>query len=968
MNGPIRIFPQLKPYAWGDSRFIQELLELSGYEGPCAEAWFGAHPNDPALVGDNKTPLNVFLTQNANTYLGSTKDFDRTELTYLLKILAAARPLSIQVHPNKKQAEAGFALEEQAGIGRDESTRSYRDTNHKPELLIALTDFHALCGFKQGDNLKRVFESLPELQELPLEPIPTSPDKMKFFLQSYFALSDAELTPTLHTILDRLEKENARSPFTIDTPMYWALVAHKELSLNGPADRGLLFVYLLEYVHLKPGDALFIPSGVPHAYLRGAAIELMACSDNVLRAGLTHKHVDPEELLRVVCFETEKPTLIEPSLDSDGIEDVYSVPAGEFELRRLRLEQGNSIKRKSYGPQTVLALPKNTNTIVTVSYDNEKLQLRRGQACLLPHNVLYSIQSNDSADIFVAGLPISNKPTPYNNSLPFAVSNTTDCCQFVSAVKQNIAESERLCKQRKAAQVIGTVSGSTSSQIFWKHKLEEARADLGARTALSFHEDLPVNQAFGLLLLWQRLRPQLEFGEGALIAFVFGEGTRSAPFTEAECGQKPALNSFVYSGSRALSIVELALKTFTPIDAFLRRSGFNGIVVKWGDEVQIPTCDLSGSDPRFKDADIVRFISLRSMNADNAANKDWVGVDSHCNITGFIPRRPLAEMERLADKGLLIRKQGHLFGGVNLGSIAVSRALLDLLLEEFRTEVNEPNAIRKNRPDLDPQLFTALTVAAIQDENERLDAWKQAQTESAAIGKLATDLPEILVRLRSVLDRFVEHHGRSARFVALDFQDQYWGDIGQHRQMYEFYMALVRNDKEGEIARALAGIDTKPDERGNRLIGNTRLGSKVSVCNSVLIDTHIDEGEIEGCVLLGTRAGKLYGYNAFDVQSTVVNLKLSSQSGTYKVISKDTVELKEGERATSIFFADGTSVLMRVSEDTDLRDRALTYDVPICGNRLSFSTVHEKIILDDPMKIEAQRLLHQKKMLSILNR
>lgn len=254
---------------------------------------------------------------------------------------------------------------------------------------------------------------------------------------------------------------------------------------------------------------------------------------------------------------------------------------------------------------------------------------------------------------------------------------------FVEAIRKNVALARRLFDEGRTPEIIGTVSGSDHARDFWQAKLDLARDTFKARAAISLHEDLPTNQAFGILLLWQRIKPHLRAGEGALVAFVFGEGTRATPFTETDNAQKPAISTFVPVRSagtvRYLSMVELALRYFVPVEEYLRRSGFEGLVIKWGDEVQIPTLDLSGRNPLLEGADVVRFVSMRSMNEIDAANKDWVGVDGEGRVTLFIPRRPLREMEALADRGLLRREGGRLVGGVNLGSVALSRVFLDAL-------------------------------------------------------------------------------------------------------------------------------------------------------------------------------------------------------------------------------------------------------------------------------------------------
>src|SRR5881397_2826671 len=243
---------------------------------------------------------------------------------------------------------------------------------------------------------------------------------------------------------------------------------------------------------------------------------------------------------------------------------------------------------------------------------------------------------------------------------------------FVAGVKKNIELTKRSIEEGKTPGTLAIVSGSESARNLWQKILDGAKSSLKAISVFSLHEDLPVNQAFGVLLLWQRLRDAADRTRGTLAAFVFGSGTRSTPLTETDNAQKPAIVTPVRIMSdgkeRYLTMVELAVRYFIPVQQYLTRSGFKGLIIKWGDEVQIPTFDLSGQNPDlFGNADIVRFVSIQEMTADSAANKDWVGVNDQQHVTAFIPRRPLSDMEQLADRGLVHKRHGKLYGGGNLG-------------------------------------------------------------------------------------------------------------------------------------------------------------------------------------------------------------------------------------------------------------------------------------------------------------
>src|SRR5262249_46839452 len=436
---------------------------------------------------------------------------------------------------------------------------------------------------------------------------------------------------------------------------------------------------------------------------------------------------------------------------------------------------------------------------------------------------------------------------------------------FVTGVKKNIALTKVLIEEGKTPGTLAIVSGSESAKNLWQKILDGAKSSLKALSVFSLHEDLPVNQAFGVLLLWQRLSDVADRTRGTLAAFVFGSGTRATPFTETDNAQKPAIVTPVRVISdgkeRYLTMVELALHYFLPVQQYLMRSGFEGLIIKWGDEVQIPTCDLSGQNPElFGNADIVRFVSIQEMTTDSASNKDWVGVNEKQHITAFIPRRPLSDMEKLADRGLVQKRDGKLYGGVNLGSVAISYELLDALLNEFKDEVNDSTAKRNTRPALDPEFFTALTIAVSHDENERRKAWQRAIQESKDVQKLSETIPDVLERIQKAIGTLE----RPVQMVALDFQEQYWGDIGQHPQIYDFYMGLNEPGPKGDILRALANIPEQRDEHGNIIVGDAYISQNITVKDSVLINvTLTGQGRIEHSVLIGTRAGNIDMENGF---------------------------------------------------------------------------------------------------------
>jgi mannose-6-phosphate isomerase len=252
-------------------------------------------------------------------------------LPFLLKVLAADEPLSLQAHPSLDQARAGFAREDAAGIPRDAANRNYRDANHKPELICALTEFHALVGFRDLEVTVRLLRAL-EVPELAghAELLAGQPDEdgLRALFTTWITLPQGvldTLVPALQAGCVRLAGEDGEFSTEARTVL--------ELSERYPGDAGVLAALLLNRVTLEPGEAVYLPAGNLHAYLSGAGVELMANSDNVLRGGLTPKHVDVPELLRVLDFVATPPPVVTGKPDGEWLR--YDTPAEEFLLRRF---------------------------------------------------------------------------------------------------------------------------------------------------------------------------------------------------------------------------------------------------------------------------------------------------------------------------------------------------------------------------------------------------------------------------------------------------------------------------------------------------------------------------------------------------------------------------------------------------------------------------------------------------------
>jgi len=341
-------------YDWGSPHAIPDLVGAPADGTPWAELWFGAHERGPARLGDG-TQLRDRIDHDPVGQLG-----DREELPFLFKVLAADKPLSIQAHPDRAQAEQGFAREDERRIPVDAFERSFRDRNPKPELICALTPFEALCGFRSpGDSVRRV----EAVNRVELDPVVE--------LLRANAPESRRIGDCLRWFLDRSPAEAAT---LVD-----AAVAvpgnevYAQLHRHHPGDVGVLVALLMHHVTLQPGEALFLGAGNLHAYVRGVGVELMANSDNVVRGGLTTKHIDRDTLLALIDCDSGRPRVQRPR----GGVHTYEVPVADFSLTRV--DRAKAVVELT-GPAIALA----TDGEAQLANAAGGLVLARGQAAWIP--------------------------------------------------------------------------------------------------------------------------------------------------------------------------------------------------------------------------------------------------------------------------------------------------------------------------------------------------------------------------------------------------------------------------------------------------------------------------------------------------------------------------------------------------------------------------------------------------------
>jgi len=400
MKKLFRLKGRIQNYAWGGKKFLPELLGIDPRDIPYAEYWMGAHTNAPSMVlSDNvERPLDEFLREDPDQKLGSEVSEKFGRLPFLFKVLDVHDVLSIQVHPSKREAEKGFRLENEKGIPLTASNRNYKDDNHKPEIMVALSDFWLLHGFLPEDRLMEVLRDNSEFSEL----IPVfEKGGYKGLYKYVMELSAVESDRILKPLVERITPLFKSGKLSKSTPDFWAAKAIDGLAENQALDKGIFSIYFFNILKVPKGEAVFQDAGVPHAYLEGQNMELMANSDNVLRGGLTPKHIDVSELLRHIVFEATHPNIMSGTLEKDGKERIYHSPAPDFQLSGIALTEGQEFHCISRTTEIFIVIEGSA----LVAESDSSLDVKKGEAFLVLAGSDFKITTEQGVFVYRATTP-----------------------------------------------------------------------------------------------------------------------------------------------------------------------------------------------------------------------------------------------------------------------------------------------------------------------------------------------------------------------------------------------------------------------------------------------------------------------------------------------------------------------------------------------------------------------------------
>ena len=413
---------RVQHYAWGGAEYLPALLSVDNREHkPFAEYWMGAHENAPAVLegvgggddGVNGTlnaavlggnviggfPLSEYIREQPVERLGpyTAERFGR--LPYLLKILDVKDMLSIQVHPSKEAAEQEFTAENQRGIALDAPDRNYKDDNHKPELMAALSEFWLLHGFKPEEELIQILSGTPELNFL--TPV-FSVGGYQLLYKTVMEMPQAQVDEVLQPLLDRILPLYREGGLVRSEEHFWAARAALTYNQGAGVDRGIFSIYFFNLLNLHPGEAIFQDAGLPHAYLEGQNVEIMANSDNVLRGGLTPKHVDVPELMKHVRFEATHPRILVGDRDAGHI-TVYGTPAPDFELSRISLQGGEMVTVKAHSAEVYIVMD---GRLGVIGDGVAPFSRKKGDSFVAMYQARFGLKAQEDVVVYCAAVPL----------------------------------------------------------------------------------------------------------------------------------------------------------------------------------------------------------------------------------------------------------------------------------------------------------------------------------------------------------------------------------------------------------------------------------------------------------------------------------------------------------------------------------------------------------------------------------
>jgi len=532
----------------------------------------------------------------------------------------------------------------------------------------------------------------------------------------------------------------------------------------------------------------------------------------------------------------------------------------------------------------------------------------------------------------------------------------------------NIEAARAYVEKNESVKIVVVVSGSEADTVNFKDRLDKVKCRIfnrdGSTLVLSFQEKIGKKTRegnfLGTLLAYHSLKKAAQEAGikyrdlVTLVGMVFGRGERMSPITQANRCSKPSIRvtpaNVELKGKRiAFTAIEEALMYFTPVAKYLERRGFRGILDKWGDETEIPSRDLT-EEPEdaasMREYDVIKIISVLEITEELAKQKEWAVFDDDDNMLAQLSRgRKDTLIEQLKQMGIKPREDGKYYAGVSLGPVAVSYDVLDIASEVFSDEIVKEDIFL----DFDPFFLMAL---AMKDAS----AWDAALEVNEGMKKLIGIIPDFFEKVQEIKNIFRKKYGRELNLKVLDLGgDVYWADIGQHGAMRDKFLSFNDKGARGITARKIAGIDGERDGRGN-IIVNSEISSNVTVSDSVIVNSRITgTGKITGSVIIDSQLADIEMTEAFAVRSARLGKTvLKQKSGLFESLGADDITLEEGMRHVAVLTSKG-KVDMRVSEETDLRDKDNTYNVPIFGNDISFEDAYNEMFGVSSEELEKRR-------------